>query len=273
MLDFLQKLKDEQRLSPTAVPPYLLSHPLTDDRLNHLEAVLKTQQWAGKPRAGKSFALRHVQVLTRALTEPPGDVLAAYRATLASDPADAEARYLFGVACIETGQFEAAQEALRAARAAGVVQADADLGRLALRFRQPEEARVLLAKAVEANPVDAGAHAELAKALEVLGDADSAMQEYRRAIELAPELDSAYHALAMLEGRAGRNADGFYHLATAMRLRGQYAEALNYYERAKPLLPAGDPRVDRVHAAIEELSDFLRVHRPKEEETPRGARH
>lgn len=264
MLDFLQKLKDDQRLMPDSIPPYLLSHPLTDARLNHLEAVLKTQGLAGKPRGRKSFTLKRVQVLTRAQSEPPGDVVAAYRAAVEADPGDAEARYLFGLACLETGQFGAAEAALGTARAAGITAADADLGRLALRSRQPEKARVLLEAALASDPRDAGTHADLAKALEVLGEPQLAMQEYRRAIELAPELATAHRSLAMLEGRTGENADAFYHLATSMRLQGSYAEALNQYKRAAPLLPAGNPRRDEVRGAIEELSDFLHVTRPKE---------
>jgi predicted Zn-dependent protease len=270
MLDFLQKLRDEQRLSPTSVLPYLLSHPLTDQRLDHLDAVLKSQRRAERPNSGKSVALKYVQVLTRASTEPAGDVLVAYRAGVDSDPADPQARYLFGVACLEAGQFDAAEKALEEAQSAGIAAAGGDLGRLALRARQPERARTLLAHAVELDPLDAAAHADLAKALEVLNDPESAMREYRRAIELAPELESAHHALAMLAGRAGRNAEGFYHLATAMRLRGEYTEALNQYERAEPLLSEGDPRAEDVRLAIKELSDFLHVQRRRGTPTPDG---
>ena len=74
------------------------------------------------------------------------------------------------------------------------------------------------------------------------------MQEYQRAIALAPQLDTAHHGLGLLAGRAGKQGDGFYHLATAARLDGDYATALNQYSRAAPLLPAGDARADGVAA-------------------------
>jgi beta-barrel assembly-enhancing protease len=273
MLDFLQKLRDEQRLSPTSAPPYLLSHPLTDDRLNHLDAVLRNQGRKARPQSDKSFALEYVQVRTRALTEPAADVVAAYRAAVDSRPRDPEARFLFGVACLETGQYDAAEKALEEARAAGVPAAGAALGTLALRARQPERARMLLTQAVELDPLDAAAHADLAKTFEVLNDSESAMREYQRAIDLAPDLDSAHYALAMLAGRGGRSADGFYHLATAMRLRGEYAEALKQYERAEPLLPAVDPHGEEVRLEIKELSEFLHVPQRRPTETPEGSGH
>ena len=52
---------------------------MTDERLNHLEAVLKTQQWAPRERRPPSFALLRVQALARVRSEPPGDVMKAYR--------------------------------------------------------------------------------------------------------------------------------------------------------------------------------------------------
>ena len=263
MLDFLQKLAEERRAAPTAVPPYLLSHPLTDERLNHLEAVLRTQQWAAHERSRPSFALRRVQALTRARSEPPAEVVAAYRQMLEAQPDDATLRYLFGLVSAETGQFESAQAALEAARAQGVTAADRELGRLALRSRQVEKARDLLQRAVEANPQDAEAHAALARTYEALGNTEAALAAYRRAVELAPGADAAQYGLGVLAGRSGREAEGFYHLAIASRLRGQYELALNQFVRAEALLPAGDVRLATVREQIDELSDFLEVENPR----------
>ena len=50
MLDFFKQLSDTTRIASAGAPPYLQSHPVTDERLNHLEAVLKTQQWAPRDR-------------------------------------------------------------------------------------------------------------------------------------------------------------------------------------------------------------------------------
>ncbi len=262
MLDFFKELSDEARTQPTFVPPYLLSHPLTDERLNHLEAVLRTQQWKPRPRPPASPALRVAQLLSRARSEPPAEVLARYRNELERDPGDAAARYLYGLACLETGQFEAAKTALTVARDAGVVAAERDLGRVALRQRAPGTARDLLQKAVEREPNDAGAYLELGKALKASGDGPAAMAAYRRAFDLAPYLEAAHYSYGILAGRAGDQGGGFYHLATAARLGGDYEQALNQYARAASDLPAGDPRTEEARGWVTALSAFLRTDAP-----------
>jgi predicted Zn-dependent protease len=268
MLDFFKQLADENRAS-TEAPPYLQSHPVTDERINHLEAVLKTQQWAPRPRRPPSFALLHAQAVARVQTEPPADVLRAYQQAADAHPSDPQAQYLLGVVALETGQLEPASQALAAARAGGIEAADRELGRLALRRRDPQQARELLARFVAREPNDAAAHVDLARALEALGESAAAMQEYQRALDLAPQLDTAQRSLGQLAGRAGKEGEGFYHLATAARLDGDYATALNQYSRAVPLLPAGDARADETRQWIAVLSDYLHVAAPP---TPKATR-
>jgi beta-barrel assembly-enhancing protease len=269
MLDFFKQLADENRIASTEAPPYLQSHPVTDERINHLEAVLKTQQWAPRARRPPSFALLHAKALARVQTEPPADVLRAYQQAADAHPSDPQAQYLLGVVALETGQLDAASQALAAARTGGIEAADRELGRLALRRRDPQRARELLAGFVAREPNDAGAHVELARALEALGESSTAMQEYQRALDLAPQLDTVQRSLGQLAGRAGKQGEGFYHLATAARLDGDYATALNQYSRAAPLLPAGDARTDETRQWIAVLSDYLHVAAPP---TPNATR-
>jgi len=263
MLDFFKKLADEERMQPTFAPPYLSSHPVTDERLNHLEAVLGTQQWDAYPRAPASFALRRAQALARAETQQPADALIPYRQAVEANPQDPMARYLYGVAALETGQLDAAEASLRVARGGGVQGVDRELGRVALRKRQPDLALPLLKEAVEADPTDAGAYLELAKTLEALGRTEDAVAAYRQAVTLAPDLEPAHYGLAILAGRGGNQADGFYHLASALRLRGDYEKALNQYVRAQSALPPADQRTVEVRDRIKELSEFLRVPVPE----------
>jgi tetratricopeptide (TPR) repeat protein len=131
-----------------------------------------------------------------------------------------------------------------------------------------DRARDLLTRAAARNPSDATAHLELARTLEALGDAPGAIREYERALELDPQLDSAQRSLGVLAGRNGQEGDGFYHLATAARLEGDYPTALNQYHRAAQLLPAGAARADDTQQWIAVLSDYLHVSLP-----PTPARH
>ncbi len=257
MLDFFKKMLDEQRLTPTFAPPYLLSHPLTDARLTNLEAVLRTHQWDSGPRQPPSLELERVQLLTRAAMEPTNDVLAVYRRQAEARPNDGHARYLLGLAYFEAGAFDYARQSFEAARQLGFRDVDRELGRTFLRLRQLDQARELLSRTTETNPDDPVDHEELAKVYEALGDTAGAMREYERALQLAPMLEEAHYGLGMLAGRAGRQGDGFYHLGKVFELRGELDKALSQFEKAEPLLKPGSDRAQEVQAEITELRDFL----------------
>ncbi len=258
MLDFFQKMLDQQRLTPTAAPPYLLSHPLTDTRLNNLEAVLRTHQWDRHTRAPAPLDLLRVQLLARARVLPAHELVEQYWKDASAQPSDGRQRYLLGLAYFETGSFDSAREAFAAAQQLGFGDVSRELGRTLLGLRQLEPARTALSRAAEIAPQDPLAHQELAKVLEALNDTASAMREYERALELAPGLDQAHYSLGMLEGRAGQPGEGFYHLAQAYKLRGEFDKALSQLRKAEPLLPAGSDRAREVHTEITELSEDLR---------------
>ena len=244
MLDFFKQLSDDDahRLGRLA-PPYLQSHPVTDERLNHLEAVLKTQQWAPRDARPPSFALRRAQALARVRSEPPGDVVKAYRRALEEDPADPMAQYLFGVVCLETGQLDVGGPALAAARAGGVDAADRELGCLALRQR---DAREGARSARRLRGARAERRRRARRARQGAGSArrsrrrrwrsTSAPSRWRRSSRARITASACWPAAPASEG------DGFYHLATAARLGGDYATALNQYSRAAPRCRPAIPR-------------------------------
>ena len=256
MLDFFKKMLDQQRLGPTSAPPYLLSHPLTDTRLNNLEAILRTHQWEGRRRPAPSLDLARAQLLARARMEPAQELVETYWKAAAAQPADGRLRYLLGLAYFETGSFEPAREAFEAAQRLGFGDVSRELGRTWLRLRHPEQARELLSRAAETAPDDPLAHHEFGKTLETLGDSSGAMREYERALQLAPGFEEAHYNLGILAGRAGRYDEGFYHLGRAFELRGEFRRALSQFKKAEPLFPPGSERAQQVHAEIKELSEY-----------------
>lgn len=258
MLDFFKKLLDEQRLNPAGAPPYLLSHPLTQVRLTNLEAVLHTHQWDRGARAPITLALQRVQLLVRARLQPAQDLLSHYRDAVEAQPTDGRARYLLGLAYLESGVYDTARQSFDQARELGFKDVDRELGRALLHLGQLDKARTLLSRAAEIHPDDPVAHHELARVLEAQGDTTGAMREYERTLQLAPTCEEAQYALGILQGRAGREGDGFYHLGKAFILRGELTKALSQFRKAQPLLPAGSAQAQEVRVEIADLSDFLR---------------
>src|SRR5205823_6420427 len=68
-----------------------------------------------------------------------------------------------------------------------------------------------------------------------------------------PELDEAQRLAGVALGRRGDEAEGFYRLAVASRLRGELEQALSHFQRTKPLLDPASPRRQEVDQAIAEL--------------------
>lgn len=261
MLDFFKRLSDLQRNAPRSAP-YLASHPITDKRLSNLEASLRTPQWDSKPRRPPSLQLERAQLLTRVRSQPAQDVMDLYRRRVDAAPADGRARYLLGLAYLESGMVDASLPQFEAARELGFAATDREVGRAWLRLREPAKAREYLARAAETDPGDAVAQYELGKALHALGDGQAAARAFERAIELAPTLGDAHYDLGMLQGRAGQQGDGFYHLGKAFKLRGDLDKALTQFEKAEPLLPPGSSRAQDTHAEISDLAEFLGRPRP-----------
>lgn len=259
MLDFFKKLEDQTRSMPSFLPPYLLSHPMTEERLNHLEAVLRAKQWEGHERADANMRLQRVQALARAQHEKPQDVLDQYARLRADSAGNPNADYLFGIVALETGRLKEAEAALAIADAAGVPGSKRELGRLALRQRQPDRAAELLREHLTVQGDDATAWVDLAKALEAQRNTDEAKIAYRRALAEAPELESAHEGYGMLAGRDGDRGAGFYHLGLAAGQRGEYARSLDQLKRALPLIESDSERTARARSAIADLETYLEI--------------
>lgn len=256
MLDFFEKMRSEEARRPTDVPPYLLTHPLSDKRVAEIELALRASRWKGEPKPPASRDLERARLLARLRGEHARDVVPAYRSAVTARPNDAEARYLLGVALLESGSYEAARETLEQARSLGHEGVDRDLGRALLRLRRPAEARALLARAAESRADDPLAQMELARTLEALDEDSAAAAAYRRAVALDPDLDDAQRQLGLLAGRAGALGEGHYHLGKSHFLRGEYAQALTQFEKAEAELPAGAEQAE-VKATLPRLRAYL----------------
>jgi predicted Zn-dependent protease len=263
MLDFFKRLSDQNRQAASAeIPPYLLTHPLSDDRLTNLEAVLRERQWDARPRRPMSLELERVQLLTAIRAEQREEVVRHYAARAEAAPEDGRARYLHGLALLEVGRLDAAAAALEAARGLGFAAIERELGRVRLSQRRIEEARKQLEAAVHRAPEDPVAQHALGKVLESGGDRAAALAAYREAVRLAPQMEVAQHDLGVLAGRTGDVAAGFYHLGVAFRLRGEYQPAVSQFEKAMARAPADSDVGRRARAELKGLGISLREEAP-----------
>jgi beta-barrel assembly-enhancing protease len=257
---FFKQLLVEQQLNPAGVPPYMLSHPVTQDRVAHVDSVIKAQKLktpSGRPSASGDLA--EVRAVSDAINEPPGVVTERYERLAREKPNDAERQFLLGRVYQTVGKMDSARVALEKARALGMGwQVDRPLGSVYIAMKRPKEGAEALTRFLTKRPDDAFAHLELAKALGESGDQEKAFTELQRAVRLNPDLDEAQRMLGLALGRKGNEGQGFYHLALAARQRGDLEKAYDNFERAEPLLEKGSRQQAEVQSAMDELVPLVR---------------
>jgi predicted Zn-dependent protease len=272
---FFKSLLVEQRVNPAGVPAYMLTHPVTEDRIANIDTMIAAQKLktpAGRPAVSPDLA--EAQAIARAVAEPPDVVVAHYRRLAEEKPDDAERQFLLGRVYQTVGQLEAAKTALERSRDLGGLggRVDRPLGTVYVALKDPAKGREALERELRRHPDDATSHLELGKALADSGDGPGSLKELQRAIGLDPDLDEAHRLAGLALGRGGEQADGFYHLALASRLRGDLEQALSQFERTDRLLTPGSARQAEVEQAIEELQPLVRERERDRQERRRGGR-
>lgn len=258
MVSFLSKIERQQRLNPTQLPPYLLSHPLTPDRIVQLGDKVKRV-------AEKKFAedpvlradLYRTKALVRARMEPQGKVIADYQAEAAQDSARPEAAHGLGLVYATVGQVEKALPYLRQAARQAHPHARADLGLVLVRLGKEKEAEGALRKALAEDPADAVAQVALAKIEIGQGKVRDAMQLLRSALAANPELDEAEYALAQCLGRLGEEKEQWLHLAEAFTLRGEFERAINALRKAYDLAQPASAEREEIEKKAKLIAEAL----------------
>ncbi|HYR95967.1 MAG TPA: M48 family metalloprotease [Candidatus Binatus sp.] len=272
---FFKTLLAEQRINPAGVPAYMLTHPITEDRVSHVETTISAQKLRTPPGRPSSLPERaEAQAVALAIAEPPDVVIGRYRRLVDEKPDDPERQFLLGRVYQTVGQPEAARTALEKCRDLGGLggRVDRPLGSVYVALKDPAKGREALARHLRRRPEDGWAHLELGKALADAGETAPALVEFERALTLDPDLDEAHRLAGIALGRKGEEADGFYHLAIASRLRGELEQALSHFERTDRLLKRGSARQVEVEQAIEELQPLVRERERARQERRRAGR-
>lgn len=261
---FFQRILTERRLNPAGVPPYLLTHPLTEDRITKVETALAKSPGPRRvPPESEVRRLKIAQALVRARTGAPEVVLAEYRRSSEADPKDGFGQYLLGIVYTEIGRLDSARTAFEQSQALGGAgeRLPVRLGRVYLRLGRAAEARTMLQRYLAANRNDAEAYEIQGRVLLELGEDEAAIVEFQRSLALDPMHDESHWLLGQAQGRAGRSGEAFYHLGKATQLKGKLELAHSHYVKAREALPEDDPRAGEIDGLIKELGEILGARR------------
>jgi beta-barrel assembly-enhancing protease len=249
---FLKMLDQERALNPIDVPAYVLSHPITQERIANAELVVKSLG-STQPRPDDPEALKKVQIVIR--MDHRDDVVHEYEKLLKQAPRNPEFLYLLGYAQQLQGQLSEARANYEQARKIWPENAglQRDLGRLYGELGDFANARTAFEQSLAAEPNEPLTYLYFGEMLEKSGDLRGAVGSYLNAQNLAPLWDRPVYKLGMVYGRLDRPGDGYYYLGKAFALQDEDGKAINNLERALKILGANSPRGQLIQEELNTL--------------------
>ncbi len=249
---FLKMLDQERALNPIDVPAYVLSHPITQERVANAELVVKSLG-STEVRSDDPDALKKVQIAIR--MDRKEDVVHEYEKLVKQAPKNPEFLYLLGYAQQLQGQLSEARANYEQARKTWPENAglQRDLGRLYGEIGDFSNGRTAFDKSLAAEPNEPLTYLYLGETLEKSGDLRGAVGSYLNAQNLAPLWDRPFYKLGMLYGKLDRPGDGYYYLGRAFALQDEDDKAINNLERAIKILGANSPRGQLIQEELNTL--------------------
>jgi predicted Zn-dependent protease len=253
---FLKTLDQERALNPVDVPAYVMSHPITQERVANAELVVRSLG-PTSPRIESQESLKKVQTIIR-MSKPGGEtVVKEFERLAEKNPQSAEQLYLLGFAQQFQGQLAEAQRSFEQSRR---IRPDnpglqRDLGRLYGQRGDFAASREAFDRALALEPNEPLTFLYLGEMLEKSGDLRSAAGAFINAMNLAPLWERPPYRLGMVYGKLDRPGDGYYYLGRSHVLQDEDDRAIMDYERAIKIAGQNSPRGE----VIKEELNILRA--------------
>jgi predicted Zn-dependent protease len=240
---FLRTLDQERALNPIDVPAYIMSHPITQERVANAELVVRSLS-SNPSRADGQESLKRVQTIIRMGKLGGETVVKEFEKLAQQNPESSEQLYLLGFAQQLQGQLAEAQRSFEQSRR---IRPDnpglqRDLGRLYGQRGDFTASRQAFDRALALEPNEPLTFLYLGEMLEKSDDLRSAAGAYINAMNLAPLWDRPVSRLGMVYGKLGRQGDGYYYLGRFHALQDEDERAIADYERAIKIAGENSPR-------------------------------
>ena len=232
-LGFLKIIDQERILNPVDLPPYLMTHPLTQERVTRVDAVVHSLR-IGASRPEESDSIKKIQTLLRLERHDADAVIGEYERLLGQNPQNAEALYMLGLAHEYKSRWPEAQQFLERARtlkpkSPGI---DRELGRLYTQIGEFRSAHEALDRALSADPKEPLNYLWLGKLFEKESNFPEAVAAFLRAHNLSPLWPEPPQHLGVVYGKMNRLGDAHYYLARSHWLADEDELAIANLERA-----------------------------------------
>jgi predicted Zn-dependent protease len=252
-LAFLKTLDEDRALNPINMPAYLMTHPVTQERIANMQQVIRSLGVVA-PRTGEADPLKKIQIILRA--ERRDDTfLPEYERLAAQQPHSGEILYLLGFCQQLKGNLEGAQQSYEQAREL-IPENPAllrDIGRLYTQVGLTDRAQAALQRSVELEPKEALTYLYFGELYEKRSDYRSAAGAYLNAHNLSPRWDKPAQLLGTAYAKLERFGDAYYYLGRSFLMEDEDEKALAAFEKAAKRVGPNSPRGQLIR---EELSSL-----------------
>ena len=256
---FLKTLDQERALNPIDVPAYIMTHPITQERVANAELVVRSLG-PTQPRPEAPEALKKVQIIIQTERTTRAAVVNEYENLAQKSPENPEVLYLLGFAQQLQGQLPQAQRNYEKSQKLrpdnpGLQR---DLGRLYGEAGEFASARTAFDRALALEPNEPLTYLYLGEMLEKAGDLRSAAGAYLNAQNLAPLWDRPPYRLGNVYGKLDRLGDGYYYLGRSHLLQDEDERAIADFERALKIAGENSPRGQLIKEELKTLKSRKR---------------
>ena len=251
---FLKMMEQERALNPIDIPPYLMTHPVTQERVANVELVLRSLP-KSEPNRIQNDPLKKIQTVIRMEKREGDAVVAEYEKLVRQNPTNGDANHLLGFAYFLKGQLPQARQYLESARRLNPDDAELerDLGRYYTQAGDLSAARIAFEKATNLEPKEALTYLYRGELHEKEGDLRGAAGAYLNAQNLAPLWDKPPYRLSSVYGKLDRMGDAYYQLGRSFLLQDEDDRAIAEFERAVKSLGENSPRGQLIKEEIKIL--------------------
>ena len=257
-LAFLKIIDQERVLNPIDVPPYLMTHPLTQERLTGVEGVIRSLDLK-RAKLDLPDPIKKIQTLLRLERQESDAVIAEYEKLLSQNPENAQAMHLLGIAYYYKGRWSKAQEYYERTKALNPKSTgiERDLGRLYTQIGEFSRAHLAFERSLIAEPNEALNYLFLGELFEKESNFSEAVGAYLRAHNLSSMWALPAYRLGVVYGKMNRLGDAYYYLGRSHILSDEDEMAIADLERALKIVGPTSPRGQ----VIREELDMIKARR------------
>jgi predicted Zn-dependent protease len=261
LIGFLAKIQKVGLASAPQIPPYLSTHPVTENRMSLLENLILME---GKPRGPfRSFGnFKKIQMRAFVEEREAQASLTQFQSLVDTRPQEAEGYYGVGLAYRKMGRLDKSVEVFQ--KGVTIAPEDPDMlselgivyflsGKLDLAIQSLEAAQSLSRARVDAYE-DLSSVYYLGRGYQEKGEMAKALSCLLRVRKELPEFSDVHYHLGSIYGRMGQKGLSHFYFGKYFKLRGEGSNALNQFRKAADLLEKGSPEREEVQREIKELA-------------------